>query len=79
MTVETNDVRDAFSHLSTAETETSEQLAEGVRVTVHESEAGPFFREVRENGFDANTTRLGDALVSHIEAEESDGLGSLFG
>jgi len=79
MTVETDDVQDAFSHLSTVETETSEQLADGVRVTVHESEAGPFFREVRENGFDADTTRLGDVLVSHIEAEESRGLGTLFG
>jgi hypothetical protein len=74
----TNDVRDALSHLTTAEFETSD-LSGGLRVALSDDEAGQFFKAVRENGFNAETKRLGDTLVSHIEAEKSGGLSDLFG
>jgi hypothetical protein len=75
--VTTDDVREAFSHLSTAETETSD-LAGGIRVAASDSEAGQFFKTLRTNGFDYTAKRLGDSLVANIEAEESRGLGDLF-
>lgn len=73
----TDDVRDALDHLSTVEFQTSD-LSDGIRVALDESEAGQFFKQVRVNDFDATTKRLGDVLVSSIEAEQSDGLGDLF-
>jgi len=74
----TDAVREAFDHLSTVETESSE-LADGIRVAADESEAGQFFKTIRERGFNAETKRIGDTLVSHIEAEKSKSLGELFG
>lgn len=74
----TKEVRRALAHLSTVETETSE-LANGLRVTVDDSEVGEFYKTLRLRGFNANTRRIGDTLVSHIEAEHSRGLGDLFG
>lgn len=73
----TDDVRDALSHLSTVEFETT-YLFNGVRVALSDEEAGLFFMAVRENGFDATSKRIGDTIVSHIEAEEPGGLGNLF-
>lgn len=73
----TKEVRRALAHLNTVETETSE-LANGLRVTVGESDVGEFMKTLRVRGFNANTRRIGDTLVSHIEAEESGGLGDLF-
>jgi hypothetical protein len=78
MATTTDDVRDALGHLSTVEFETSD-IAGGIRVALDESEAGLFFQQVRERGFNAQSKRIGDTLVSHIEAEESGGLGDLFG
>lgn len=74
----TADVRDAFDSLRTAETETSD-LADGIRVAVHEDEAGQFFATMRRNNFDAQSRRVGETIVAHIEAEQEEGLGSLFG
>lgn len=79
MAVDTGDVRNALEEqLTTVETENSD-LADGIRATVPESEAGAFFRTMRINGFDFSAKRLGDAIVAHIEAEEEEGLGALFG
>jgi hypothetical protein len=78
MTVTTDDVRDALSHLSTVEHENSD-IANGLRVAVDEEEIGLFWQAVRQNGFEARANRFGDSLVAHIEAEESGGLGDLFG
>lgn len=78
MGVTTDDVRDALGGLSSVEFETSD-LANGIRVSLSDDEAGLFFQQVRENGFEASTKRIGDTLVSHIEAEESKTLGDLFG
>ena len=72
----TNEARDALSGLSTAEIEESD-LSGGLRVAVDESEAGLLFREIRVRGFNAQSKRLGDTIVSHIET--NDGLGELFG
>jgi hypothetical protein len=75
----TDDVRDAFSHLSTFEAEESD-LFDGIRVAVDDSEAGELFKTIRVRGFSAESKRFGDTLVSHIEAEESEkSLGELFG
>jgi len=73
----TNEVRDAFGHLSTVEFQTSE-LSNGVRVALSEEEAGQFFKAVRVNGLDATSKRLGDSIVANIETEKPDGLGGLF-
>jgi hypothetical protein len=73
----TQDVRDAFSHLSTVEIEESD-VADGLRVALSADEAGQFFKQVRIRGFDAESKRLGDSIVSHIETER-EGLGELFG
>ncbi len=73
----TKEVRQALDGLSTVEFQTSEQ-AGGIRVAVNESEAGQFFKTLRTRGFNAQTKRIGGTLVSHIEAEESGGLGDLF-
>lgn len=74
----TNDVRDALGHLRTVSTDSS-VYDDGIQVTVSDEEAGQFFKTVRVRGFNAETKRLGDSLVSRIEAEESGGLGDLFG
>jgi hypothetical protein len=71
-----DDVRNAFNHLNTVEIEDSD-LCNGLRIAVDESEAGLFFQQVRERGFNAESKRIGDTLVSHIEATK--GLGQLFG
>lgn len=76
--VDTRDVRQAFGHLSTVETENSD-LAEGVRVAVDAAEAGQFFKTLRQNGFEAQTRRIGSTLVAHVRAEQEEGLGQLFG
>jgi len=76
--VETNDVREAFAHIDGVETETS-GLADGIRVAVPDSAAGEFFKTIRVRGFNAQSKRLGETIVAHIEAEESRGLGDLFG
>jgi len=70
-------VRNALGHLSTVEFQTSD-LSNGVRVALSEDEAGQFFKTIRQNGFEAQSKRLGDTIVSHIEAEKSGGLGDLF-
>lgn len=72
----TDDARTALNHLSTAEIEESD-LSGGLRVAVDESEAGLLFREIRVRDFNAESKRLGDVIVSHIET--NDGLGELFG
>lgn len=72
----TNDVRSALGSIDGVEFETSD-LAEGIRVTVPDEHAGEFFRQLRVNGFEAQTKRLGDTLVSHVQAEQSRGLGDL--
>jgi len=73
----TNEVRNALGHLSTVEFQTSD-LSNGVRVALSEDEAGQFFKTIRRHGFEAQSKRLGDTIVSHIEAEKSGGLGDLF-
>lgn len=72
------DVRSALSHLSSVEFEESD-LANGVRVAVDESEAGHLFKTIRVRGYDAQSKRIGDTIVSHISADESRTLGDLFG
>lgn len=76
----TSDVRKAFRTLNTVEFEDSD-LANGVRVAVHEKQAGRLFQTLRQNGWSdkATTRRLGDTLVAHIPAEQEEGLGQLFG
>lgn len=76
----TDEVRDAFESFSTASFDES-AFDEGIQVTVSEEEAGQLFEQIRVNEFDAETTRLGDSLVSRIEAEQSDEskLAELFG
>jgi hypothetical protein len=78
MTTTTDEVREALDDLSTVEHENSD-LADGLRVAVDESEAGSLFRAIRVNDLNADVSRLNDSLVAHIEAEESGGLGDLFG
>jgi hypothetical protein len=78
MATTTDDVRSAFDSFTTAEFETSD-LADGIRVSVHESEAGDFFRTLRVLEFDAESKRIGETLVAHIEAEKSNSLAELFG
>ena len=79
MATTTGDVRDALSHLTSAEIETGSNLSRGVRVTIGEDDIGQFFKAIRQNDLDANTTRLGDTLVADIAAEEPEGLGKIFG
>lgn len=75
----TSDVRKAFRQINTVEFEDSD-LANGVRVAVHEKQAGEFFQTLRVNGWEnATTRRLGDTLVAHISADQEEGLGKLFG
>jgi hypothetical protein len=78
MVVESQEVRDALNHINSAELEFSD-TAGGMRVAVSEDEIGEFFKQVRINGFDADSVRLGDTLVAHIPAEQSSTLGELFG
>jgi hypothetical protein len=77
--IQTDDVRDSLDHLSTVEFETSDN-ANGVRVAVAEEDIGHFWQAVRVNNLQGATTskRIGDSLVAHIEAEESNSLGDLF-
>jgi len=77
MATTTDDVRDALDSLSTVNFD-SMVYEDGIQVTLSESEAGQFFKTIRVNGFEAQTKRLGNSLVSRIEAEESGGLGDLF-
>jgi len=77
MATTTDDVRDALDSLSTVNFD-SNVYDDGIQVTLSESEAGSFFKTIRVNGFEAQTKRLGNSLVSRIEAEESGGLGDLF-
>lgn len=74
----TDDVRDALDHLRTANFD-SMVYEDEIQVTFSENEAGQFFKAVRVNDFNAQTARLGNSLVSRIEAEEAGGLGDLFG
>lgn len=71
-----NDVRDALGHLSTVEINDSD-LVDGVQVALHEEEAGEFFKQVRQNDFEAESKRIGENIVAHIEARK--GLGEIFG
>lgn len=75
----TDDVHDAFSGIDSAEFQDSD-LANGIRVSVSEDDAGAFFRTMRVEAFpeSATTRRLGDSLVAHIPAERSTSLQSLF-
>lgn len=75
----TDEVHDAFSGIDSAEFQDSD-LANGIRVTVSEDDAGAFFRTMRVEGFQetGTTRRLGDTLVAHIPAERSTSLKSLF-
>ncbi|AGM11575.1 hypothetical protein M199_gp091 [Halogranum tailed virus 1] len=77
--VTTDEVHKAFSGIDSAEFQDSD-LANGIRVTVSEEDAGSFFRTMRVNGYQetATTRRLGDTLVAHIPAERSTSLASLF-
>ena len=77
MSVTTQEVRDALDDFVTAEVHTDDNAA-GVVITVRDQEIGEFYRALRENDFDAESRRVGDMLVSTIEAEPR-GLGELFG
>ena len=75
----TKDVRDALkANLSSVETENTE-LGRGLRAVVAEDEIGAFYGLMRREGFEFSSKRLGDTIVAHIEAEEEQGLGQLFG
>ena len=79
MTTTIEDVRDALDNLSTVNFN-EDAFDDAMQVTLSESEAGQFYQAVRVEGLEAQTKRLGDSLVSRIEAEEeSEGLGNLFG
>jgi hypothetical protein len=76
MTTTTQDVRDAFDNLNTVIFQTEDNV---VQVTVAEDDIGAFYAELRDTDFEANTKRIGNRLVSRIEADESaDTLGDLF-
>ena len=82
MATKVQEVKDALSHISTVNFD--ELVYEGgLQVTLSEDDAGLFFQQVRERGFNAETKRLGNSLVSRIDAEEEEeeeeGLGELFG
>lgn len=64
----TEQVRDVLGELQNAEIEKS-GLVQGLRAAVPEDEIGQFFRLVRVNGLDAQSKRLDDTLVAHVEAE----------
>jgi hypothetical protein len=64
----TEQVRDALSELQNVELEES-GLVHGLRAAVPEDEIGQFYRLVRVNGLEAQSKRLGDALVAHVEAD----------
>jgi len=76
----TDDVRDALSHLNTADFD-AVVFENSILVTVSESEAGAFFKALRVNGYEFTAKRLDDALVARIQTTESDttSLADLFG
>jgi len=71
----TDSVRDALENLSSVEFHVSHDK-DHIRAFVDESEAGLLFKAIRVNGFDAESKRLGDTIVSQIEVQQS--LGDLF-
>lgn len=76
--VTTNEVRSALGGIDSVEFEVSD-VAGGIRVALSDDDAGQFFKTVRVHDFNHESKRIGDSIVSHIEAEKSGGLGDLFG
>lgn len=71
-----NTVEDYFTNV---EIEFSD-LAGGVRLVVPEDDVGRMFGFLRREGYDYESKRCpsGDNVIYNIEAEESQGLGTLF-
>jgi hypothetical protein len=74
-----SDVKDTFS--AVANTHVEEVDADGLvaQVTVSDKQAGKFFKTLRESEFEFEAKRLGSRLIAHIDIEEEEGLGALFG
>jgi hypothetical protein len=75
----TSEVRDAFSAVPNSNVEEIDADGTVAQITVSDKQAGNFFQTLRTSGFDFDAKRLGSRLVAHVEVEEEEGLGSLFG
>jgi hypothetical protein len=75
----TKDVKRAFRAVPNAHVNEVDSDGLYAQVTVSEKQAGRFFQTLRTNDFEFDAKRLGSNLVAHIEVEEPEGLGQLFG